>query len=162
MLSWWIVWYGEPFLYFFVLYLLVVLSCKIAEVGFGWWAAAMIGLIVITTDPPQASHYQCHMSFKSKLNLSNPSSPITIPWKLPPPPSTQCMHRILHALHDRENSSSWHFLYLCWHIFSFFRQSGFCQQSRVFLSFPLSFVSQLSFSIFFREARFKLRAIFYI
>ena len=38
-----------------VLYLLVVLSCKIAEVGFGW-AAAMIGLIVITTDPPQAPH----------------------------------------------------------------------------------------------------------
>ena len=77
MLSWWIVWYGEPFLYFFVLYLLVVLSCKIAEVGFGWWAAAMIGLIVITTDPPQALHYQCHMSFKSKLNLSNPSSAFT-------------------------------------------------------------------------------------
>ena len=62
-----------------VLYLLVVLSCKIAEVGFGWWAAAMIGLIVITTDPPQALHFQCHMSFKSKLNLSAPSSPITIP-----------------------------------------------------------------------------------
>ena len=37
-----------------VLYLLVVLSCKIAEVGFGWWAAAMIGLIVITDDPPPA------------------------------------------------------------------------------------------------------------
>ena len=158
MLSWWIVWYGEPFLYFFVLYLLVVLSCKIAEVGFGWWAAAMIGLIVITTDPPQALHYQCHMSFKSKLNLAikKTTTPNT------PPPSTQCMHRIPHALHDRENSSSWHFLYLCWHIFSFFRQSGFCQQSRVFLSFPLSFVSQLSFSIFFGEARFKLRAIFYI
>ena len=72
-------------MYLLVLYLLVVLGCKIAEVGFGWWAAAMIGLIVITTDPPQASHYQCHMSFKSKLNLSNPSSPITIPTHPPRP-----------------------------------------------------------------------------
>ena len=61
---------GGPFFVFIVLYVLVVLSCKIAEVGFGWWAAAMIGLIVITTDPPQAPHYQCHMSFKSKLNLA--------------------------------------------------------------------------------------------
>ena len=38
--------------------------------GQHWWAAAMIGLIVITNDPPPAlTHCLCHMSFKLNFNL---------------------------------------------------------------------------------------------
>ena len=38
--------------------------------GHHWWAAAMIGLIVITNDPPPAlTHCLCHMSFKLNSNL---------------------------------------------------------------------------------------------
>ena len=47
----------------------ILLHCIVVGTT-SWWAAAMIGLIVITNDPPPAlTHCLCHMSFKLNFNL---------------------------------------------------------------------------------------------